>query len=225
MRSTRRADLVAAPHDRSADRRSRAIVAIVGSQWWSLSSSAIRERRESPHGDEGSALMASPTVTVMIPSYNYAQYLVECVTSALDQPGVNVDVALVDNASTDGSLDLAEQLAASAPPTSASSRTRTTTASSARSTVATPRSGASTRCCCARTTAWYPVPWHGASRSSRRTRVWAWSTGPRSTSRRSKRSSPANSPARLGHPSSTTASVGSTTVAAPARTPSAPRSC
>ena len=55
--------------------------------------------------------MASPTVTVMIPSYNYAQYLVECVTSALDQPGVDVDVALVDNASTDGSLALAERLA------------------------------------------------------------------------------------------------------------------
>ena len=59
--------------------------------------------------------MPSPTVTVMIPSYNYAQYLVECVMSALDQPGVNVDVALVDNASTDGSLALAEQLAAVHP--------------------------------------------------------------------------------------------------------------
>ena len=60
-------------------------------------------------------MMLSPTVTVMIPSYNYAQYLVECVRSALDQPGVNVDVALVDNASTDGSLALAEQLAEAHP--------------------------------------------------------------------------------------------------------------
>jgi glycosyltransferase involved in cell wall biosynthesis len=57
----------------------------------------------------------SPTVTVMIPSYNYAQYLVECVNSALDQPGVNVDVVLVENASTDGSVALAEDLASAHP--------------------------------------------------------------------------------------------------------------
>lgn len=67
------------------------------------------------HVDEGSAMTPSPTVTVMIPSYNYAQYLVECVTSALDQPGVNVDVALVENGSTDGSLALAEELASAHP--------------------------------------------------------------------------------------------------------------
>ena len=50
-------------------------------------------------------------VTVMIPSYNYAHYLPECVQSALDQPGVDVDVLIVDNASTDGSLAIAQALA------------------------------------------------------------------------------------------------------------------
>ena len=51
-------------------------------------------------------------VTVMVPSYNYAQYLRECVESAATQTGVEVDVAVVDNASTDGSLELGRRLAA-----------------------------------------------------------------------------------------------------------------
>jgi glycosyltransferase involved in cell wall biosynthesis len=50
-------------------------------------------------------------VTVMIPSYNYRQFLRECVESAATQEGVAVDVAIVDNASTDGSLDLGRELA------------------------------------------------------------------------------------------------------------------
>ncbi len=50
-------------------------------------------------------------VTVMIPSYNYIQYLRECVESAATQEGVDLDIAVVDNASTDGSLDLAHELA------------------------------------------------------------------------------------------------------------------
>jgi Glycosyl transferase family 2 len=48
--------------------------------------------------------------TVMIPSYNYAQYLAECVESAAAQ--THVDVAIVDNGSTDGSPEIAERLAA-----------------------------------------------------------------------------------------------------------------
>jgi glycosyltransferase involved in cell wall biosynthesis len=50
-------------------------------------------------------------VTVTIPSYNYVQYLRECVESAADQDGVDVDVVIVENASTDGSRDLARGLA------------------------------------------------------------------------------------------------------------------
>src|SRR5437660_6584650 len=54
----------------------------------------------------------APRVTVVVPCYNYGRYLPQCLASALDQPGVDVDVVLVDDASTDGSGDVAEELAA-----------------------------------------------------------------------------------------------------------------
>ncbi len=57
-------------------------------------------------------MTSSSVVTVTIPSYNYVEYLRECVESAVHQEGVEVDVAIVENASTDGSRDLARQLAA-----------------------------------------------------------------------------------------------------------------
>jgi glycosyl transferase family 2 len=48
-------------------------------------------------------------VTVMVPSYNYAQYLEECVRSAAQQE--RADVVVVDNGSTDGSPEIAARLA------------------------------------------------------------------------------------------------------------------
>lgn len=48
-------------------------------------------------------------VTVMVPSYNYAQYLTECVESAATQP--EADVVIVDNGSTDGSPEIGAGLA------------------------------------------------------------------------------------------------------------------
>ncbi|MCA1983051.1 glycosyltransferase family 2 protein [Nocardioides nematodiphilus] len=48
-----------------------------------------------------------PRVSVVIPSHNYARYLDEAITSALDQTGVDVDVTIVDDASTDDSLRIA----------------------------------------------------------------------------------------------------------------------
>lgn len=53
----------------------------------------------------------SASVTVMVPSYNYEHYLVECVESAVQQQGVELDVVIVENASTDGSLAVARALA------------------------------------------------------------------------------------------------------------------
>ena len=50
-------------------------------------------------------------VSVVVPCYNYGHFLPDCVASALDQPGVEADVVVVDDASTDGSGDRAEQLA------------------------------------------------------------------------------------------------------------------
>src|SRR4051794_27777125 len=52
------------------------------------------------------------TVSVVIPNYNYARYLPEAVHSALSQPGVSIDVIIVDDASTDNSVELARELAA-----------------------------------------------------------------------------------------------------------------
>ena len=53
--------------------------------------------------------METGLVTVMIPSYNYARFLRECVESAAGQS--NVDVVIVDNGSTDESPELGAQLA------------------------------------------------------------------------------------------------------------------
>jgi glycosyltransferase involved in cell wall biosynthesis len=52
------------------------------------------------------------TVTVVIPNYNYAHYLPDAVHSALSQRGVSVDVIIVDDASTDDSVEVARKLAA-----------------------------------------------------------------------------------------------------------------
>lgn len=48
--------------------------------------------------------MSAPTVSVMIPNYNYGRFVCEAVRSALDQTGVDLEVCVVDNASTDDSV-------------------------------------------------------------------------------------------------------------------------
>jgi hypothetical protein len=55
------------------------------------------------------------SVTVVIPCFNYAHYLPVAVASALDQPGVSVDVVVVDDASTDDSAAVARALAEQDP--------------------------------------------------------------------------------------------------------------
>lgn len=52
-----------------------------------------------------------PTVSVVIPCYNYGHFLPDAVASALDQTGVDVDVLVVDDASTDASAEVALELA------------------------------------------------------------------------------------------------------------------
>ncbi|MFD1719769.1 glycosyltransferase family 2 protein [Georgenia deserti] len=51
------------------------------------------------------------TVTVVVPCFNYARYLTDAVRSALTQSDVEVDVVIVDDASTDDSRDVAAALA------------------------------------------------------------------------------------------------------------------
>lgn len=52
-----------------------------------------------------------PRVSVVVPCYNYGHYLRECVASILTQPQVEVDVLIIDDASPDGSAQVALDLA------------------------------------------------------------------------------------------------------------------
>lgn len=53
------------------------------------------------------------SVSVVIPCYNYGHFLLSCVDSVLtDQPGVDVRVLIIDDASTDDSAQVAKQIAA-----------------------------------------------------------------------------------------------------------------
>ncbi|MFZ2099482.1 MAG: glycosyltransferase family A protein [Oricola sp.] len=51
------------------------------------------------------------SIDVIVPSYNYARYLPECVGSALSQSVEDIRVLVIDNASIDNSLEVAQRLA------------------------------------------------------------------------------------------------------------------
>ncbi|UZX05178.1 glycosyltransferase [Arthrobacter sp. CDRTa11] len=56
-----------------------------------------------------------PLVSVVVPCFNYARFLPDAVASAVNQADVDVEVFIVDDASTDGSAELTLQLAAADP--------------------------------------------------------------------------------------------------------------
>jgi hypothetical protein len=56
--------------------------------------------------------VADPTVSVIVPCYNYAEFLPRCVASILDQPGVDVSVLVIDDCSSDDTPEVAARLAA-----------------------------------------------------------------------------------------------------------------
>lgn len=60
-------------------------------------------------------LESKPLVSVVIPCYNYGHFLPAAVGGVLSQPGVSVEIIIVDDASPDGSLDIARQLAVADP--------------------------------------------------------------------------------------------------------------
>jgi glycosyltransferase involved in cell wall biosynthesis len=53
-----------------------------------------------------------PHVAVVVPCYNYGRFLVDCVESVVSQPGVETSVHILDDASTDGSFGVAQELEA-----------------------------------------------------------------------------------------------------------------
>ncbi|MEU5940868.1 glycosyltransferase [Micromonospora sp. NPDC047548] len=57
-------------------------------------------------------LRGRPTVSVVVPCYNYGRFLPDCVSGVLGQEEVEVDVVIVDDASPDGSSVVARRLAA-----------------------------------------------------------------------------------------------------------------
>jgi hypothetical protein len=69
--------------------------------------------REAPLHHDGLDL-ANPLnakVSVVVPCYNYGRFLRDCVESVLEQANVNLDVLIVDDASTDNSWNVAQDLA------------------------------------------------------------------------------------------------------------------
>ncbi len=77
-------------------------------------SAILRPRRRvrlKPRAEERATPRAS--VSVVIPCFNYASFVGDATRSALEQRGVDVDVIIVDDASTDDSLGQAEALARS----------------------------------------------------------------------------------------------------------------
>lgn len=56
-------------------------------------------------------LQTRPKVSIVVTCYNYGDYLEDAVTSALDQSGVDLEVVVADNGSTDQSLEIAQKMA------------------------------------------------------------------------------------------------------------------
>lgn len=55
------------------------------------------------------------SIDVVVPCYQYGQFLHDCVASILAQDRVHLRVLIIDNASTDGSLEIAQELARKDP--------------------------------------------------------------------------------------------------------------
>src|SRR5690348_514781 len=53
----------------------------------------------------------APRVSVVIPCYNYGRYIPACIESVLTQPGVDVDILIIDDASTDQSAEVIRNVA------------------------------------------------------------------------------------------------------------------
>lgn len=61
---------------------------------------------------KGGTGMANPLISVLVPIYNVAQWLDECIASIVSQTERDLEIILIDDASTDGSGDIADAWAA-----------------------------------------------------------------------------------------------------------------
>ena len=60
-------------------------------------------------------ITSHPFVSIVSPVYNEAEYLAECIDSVLAQTYQNWDYTIVDNCSTDGSVEIAQRYAKGSP--------------------------------------------------------------------------------------------------------------
>lgn len=58
------------------------------------------------------SLPHTPLISILIPVYNRENLVVPCIQSALEQTVTNIEIVIVDNASTDGTLNVCQELAA-----------------------------------------------------------------------------------------------------------------
>jgi len=66
-------------------------------------------------GPEGRAERGAPTVSIVTPVYNTARWLADCLEASLAQTFGDFELLVSDNASTDGSLEIAERFARKDP--------------------------------------------------------------------------------------------------------------
>lgn len=55
--------------------------------------------------------MTTPLISVAIPAYNHAPFIKDAIYTALGQEGVDLEIVVVDDASTDSTADIAESIA------------------------------------------------------------------------------------------------------------------
>jgi glycosyltransferase involved in cell wall biosynthesis len=85
----------------------RRVVDVVRGRGWSRKAGRADEPADAPE--------AAPVLTVVIPVYNVAPYLAECLDSVLGQSLTDLEVIAVDDGSTDGCLEILQQYAARDP--------------------------------------------------------------------------------------------------------------